>query len=115
MFSSSEDSLHDNSSLDVLYEDVEEPLAPAVSTFRPPSIPSSDSSSRRPVSVHEKAFLKQLSPKHQIQENAFLNTWDRDIVDVDYGSVNSGSPNPDIQAAVPQDSMRSSPTLSPSG
>ncbi|XDV41865.1 hypothetical protein PO909_010653 [Leuciscus waleckii] len=104
-----EDSLHDKSSEDVFYEDVGKPLAPAVSTFRPPSIPSSDSSSRRPGSVHEEAFLKQLSPKHQVQENA----WDRDIVDVDYRSVNSGSPNPD--AAVPQDSMRSSPTLSPSG
>lgn len=115
MFSSSEDSLHDESSGDVIYEDVEKPLAPAVSTFRPPSIPSSDSSSRRPVSVHEEAFLKQLIPKQQVQENAFLNTRDRDIVDVDYGSVNSGSPNPDTQAAVPQDSMQSSPTLSPSG
>ncbi|KAG1964627.1 FYN-binding protein [Pimephales promelas] len=110
-----EDSIHDNSSGDVFYEDYKEPLAPTVSTFRPPSIPSSDSSSRRPVSVHEEAFLKQLSPKHQLQENALLNTWDRNIGDVDYGSVNSGSPNPDSQAAVPQDSMRSSPTLSPSG
>ncbi|XP_077076863.1 uncharacterized protein LOC143729467 isoform X2 [Siphateles boraxobius] len=110
-----QDSLHDNSSGDVFYEDVEGPLAPAVSTFRPPSIPSSDSSSRRPVSVHEEAFLKQLSPNHQVQESASLNTWDRDIVDVDYGSVNSGSPNPDTQAAVPQDSIPSSPTLSPSG
>ncbi|KAK7133325.1 hypothetical protein R3I94_015259 [Phoxinus phoxinus] len=108
-----DDSLHDNSG-DVFYEDVGGPLAPTVSTFRPPSIPSSDSSSRRPFSVHEEAFLKQYSPKHQVQENALLNT-DRDIMYVDYGSVNSDSPNPDTQAAVPKDSMQSSPTFSPSG
>lgn len=107
-FSSSDDSPYDNSFEEGFYEDVEEPKAPAVSTFKPPSIPSSDSSSRRPVSVHEEAFLKQLSSKHQVKE-------DRDIMDVDYGSVNSGSLNPETQAAVLQDSVRSSPALSPSG
>lgn len=113
-FSSSEHSLH-NSFEEGFYEDVEEPEAPAVSTFRPPSTPSSDSSSKRPVSIHEEAFLKQLSTKQQVKEDVFLNKRDKDIVDVDYASVNSGSLNPDTQAAVLQDSVRSSPALSPSG
>ncbi|XP_067274622.1 proteoglycan 4 [Pseudorasbora parva] len=108
-----EHSLHDYSFGNVFYEDVEEPEAPAVSTFRPPSNPSSDYSSRKPVSVHEEAFLKQLSPKNKGQEDAFLNTGNRDSVDVDYGSVSSL--NPDTQVPVLQDSERSSPALSPSG
>lgn len=113
-FSSSENSLHDNSFEEGLYEVVKVPEAPAVSTFRPPSIPSSDSSSKRPVSVHEEAFLKQLSLKQQVKEDVFPNKQDKDV-DVDYASVNSGSLNPDAQGAVLQDSVRSSPALSPSG
>lgn len=115
VFSSSENSLHDNSLEEGFYEDFEVPEAPAVSTFRPPSIPSSDSSSKRPVSVHEEAFLKQLNPKQQVKEDVFPNKLDKDIADVDYTSVNSGSLNPDTQAAVLQDSVQSSPALSPSG
>lgn len=115
VFSSSENSLHDHSFEEGFYEDVDVPEAPAVSTFRPPSILSSDSSSKRPVSVHEEAFLQQLSPKQQVKEDVFPNKRDKDVMDVDYASVNSGSLNPDAQAAVLQDSVRSSPALSPSG
>ncbi|XP_067239008.1 proteoglycan 4 [Chanodichthys erythropterus] len=110
-----ENSLHDNSFEEGFYEEVEVPEAPAVSTFRPLSIPLSDSSSKRPVSVHEEAFLKQLNPKQQVKEDVFPNKRDKDIADVDYASVNSGSLNPDTQAAVLQDSVQSSPALSPSG
>lgn len=115
VFSSSENSLHDHSFEEGFYEDVDVPEAPAVSTFRPPSILSSDSSSKRPVSVHEEAFLQQLSPKQQVKEDVFPNKRDKDVMDVDYASVNSGSLNPDAQAAVLQDSVRTSPALSPSG
>ncbi|XP_052441724.1 titin-like [Carassius gibelio] len=105
-----EESLYDNSF--EFYEDVGEPKAPALSTFRPPSVPSSVSSTKRPVSVHEGAFLRQLSPKQQLKEDMFPNVDDRYV---DYGSINSGSPYPETQAAVNQDSVRSSPSLTPSG
>ncbi|XP_016340107.1 proteoglycan 4-like isoform X1 [Sinocyclocheilus anshuiensis] len=105
-----EESLYDNSF--EFYEDVEEPKAPAFSTFRPPSVPSSASSTKRPISAHEEAFLRQLSPKQQLKEDMFPNMDDRDV---DYGSMNSGSPFPETQAAVNQDSVRSSPALTPSG
>uniref|UniRef100_A0A9J8BUY4 SH3 domain-containing protein n=1 Tax=Cyprinus carpio carpio TaxID=630221 RepID=A0A9J8BUY4_CYPCA len=104
------ESLYDNSF--EFYEDVEEPKAPALSTFRPPSVPSSASSTKRPVSINEEAFLRQLSPKQQLKEDMFPNMDDRDV---DYGSMNSGSPYPETQAAVHQDSVRSSPALTPSG
>ncbi|XP_016353543.1 titin-like [Sinocyclocheilus anshuiensis] len=104
-----EESLYDNSFES--YEDAEEPEAPALSSFRPPSVPSLASSTKRPVSVHEEAFLKQLRPKQQLKEDVFPNM-DRDV---DYGSMNSGSPYPETQAAVHQDSVRSSPALTPSG
>ncbi|XP_073672783.1 uncharacterized protein [Garra rufa] len=103
-----EDSLYENSFDNSFYEDVEEPEAPTLSTFRPPSVPSSASSTKRPVSVHEEAFLRQLNPKQQLKEDMFPNMDDRDV---DYGSMNSGSPYPEIQAAVLQDS----PALTPSG
>ncbi|XP_058612090.1 titin isoform X2 [Onychostoma macrolepis] len=104
------DSLYDNSF--EFYEDVEEPKAPALSTFRPPSVPSLASSTKRPVSAHEEAFLRELSLKQQLKEDMFPNMDDRDV---DYGSMNSGSPYPEAQAAVHQDSVRSSPALTPSG
>ncbi|XP_050994839.1 proteoglycan 4 isoform X2 [Labeo rohita] len=106
------DSLYDNSFDNSFYEDVEEPEAPVLSTFRPPSVPSSASSTKRPVSVHEDAFLRQLNSKQQLKENVFPNMDDRDV---DYGSVNSGSPYPETQAAVHHDSAQSSPALTPSG
>uniref|UniRef100_A0A9J7ZLV1 SH3 domain-containing protein n=1 Tax=Cyprinus carpio carpio TaxID=630221 RepID=A0A9J7ZLV1_CYPCA len=105
-----EESLYDNSFES--YEDAEEPEAPAPSSFRPPSVPSSASSTKRPVSDHEEVFLKQLSLKQQSKEDVFPNVDDRDV---DYGSMNSGSPYPETQAAVHQDSVRSSPALTPSG
>lgn len=109
-FFPSEESLYDNSF--EFYEDVEEPKAPALSTFRPPSVPSLASSTKRPVSAHEEAFLRELSLKQQLKEDMFPNMDDRDV---DYGSMNSGSPYPEAQAAVHQDSMQSSPALTPSG
>ncbi|XP_052391501.1 uncharacterized protein LOC127938720 [Carassius gibelio] len=93
------------------YEDVEEPRAAALPSFRPPSVPSSASSTKRAVSVQEEAFLNQLSLRKQSKEDVFPNQ-DRDV---DYGSMNSGSPYPETQAAVHQDSVGSSPPLTPSG
>ncbi|KAL0164139.1 hypothetical protein M9458_039892, partial [Cirrhinus mrigala] len=40
-----------------------------LSTFRPPSVPSLASSTKRPVSVHEEALLRQLNPKQQLKED----------------------------------------------
>ncbi|XP_059353837.1 proline-rich protein 36 [Carassius carassius] len=93
------------------YEDVEEPEAAALPSFRPPSVPSSASRTKRAVSVHEEAFLNQLSLRKQSKEDVFPNQ-DRDV---DYGSMNSGFPYPETQAAVHQDSVGSSPPLTPSG
>nr|XP_002665715.3 titin isoform X1 [Danio rerio] len=104
-----EGSLHDSSFGEIFY-DAEEPATPAVSTFRPPSVPSSSSTPKRPLSGHEEVLLKQHNPKPQVKEVVPLN-----MEDMDYGSMNSGSPNTDIQVAVLKDSMQKSPALSPSG
>ncbi|KAK2883587.1 hypothetical protein Q8A67_017224 [Cirrhinus molitorella] len=102
------ESLYDNSFDNSFYEDVEKPAAPTLSTFRPSSVPSLASSTKRPISVHEEAFLRQLNPKLKLKEDIFPNMDDRDV---DYGSMNSGSPYPETQAGVLQDS----PALTPSG
>ncbi|XP_056337120.1 mucin-2 [Danio aesculapii] len=104
-----EGSLHDSSFGEIFY-DAEEPATPAVSTFRPPSVPSSSSTPKRPLSGHEEAILKQRNPKPQVKDVVPLN-----MEDMDYGSMNSGSPSTEIQAAVLKDSMQISPALSPSG
>lgn len=104
-----EGSLHDSSFGEIFY-DAEEPATPAVSTFRSPSVPSSSSTPKRPLSVPEEALLKQHNPKPQVKDVVPMN-----MEDMDYGSMNSGSPNTEIQAVVLKDSVQNSPALSLSG
>ncbi|TRY97589.1 hypothetical protein DNTS_013374 [Danionella cerebrum] len=89
---SEEDSLHNSSFGDLCYEDAEEPEATSLSTFKPPSAASSSSSPRMPMSVHEEAFLKQLSLKRQTDMAPKME-------DIDQRSLNSTSTNPELPAA----------------
>ncbi|XP_051951732.1 proteoglycan 4-like isoform X2 [Xyrauchen texanus] len=104
-----EDSQFDNSFGKASFDDVEEYNYYAVPTLRSPLVPLSASDSKKPVSIHEKTFLEQSSPKHQTVEV------ERDNGEVDCGSVNTSSSKPDTQAAIYQESPVNQDGLSPSG
>ncbi|KAI7799442.1 proteoglycan 4 [Triplophysa rosa] len=107
---------YDNS-FDESFEDTEEFKTPPLPNFRP--IPPVVSGFGRPTSVHEKAFLEKWDPNHQAAGEMLPNTDYRDNGEVDFGSVNSSSPQPGTHASLLQDHVRSSPVsqgfLSPSG
>lgn len=96
---------YDNS-FEESFEDTEEFETPPVPNFRP--IPPLVSGLRRPTSVHDKAFMEQWDPKHQAAGEMLPNTNYRDS-EVDFGSLNSSSPQPGTHASLLQDHVQSSP------